>query len=239
MQHTKVNQARFFGARNKLYINAYLFGPDFIRQVAEEIGIDIQLISGTEEARLIHLGVLQAVEFTADRFLIMDIGGGSVEFIIADKQEVYWSQSFPIGVAVLFRAFHQEEPIPAEAVTKLTNYLKTTLAPLSGALAAHPAHVLVGASGTFDVLESILPEVARFSKYARVPLDGFPAFYQQMLGAGLSERLAIEGIPPARAEMLVVALVLIHVVIELAQVQELCVSAYAMKEGMLYEMMQS
>ncbi|MEN0005954.1 MAG: hypothetical protein AAF798_17520, partial [Bacteroidota bacterium] len=60
----QVEQVRAFGTAA---LRTASNGPDFIRQVAEEIGIDIQLISGTEEARLIHLGVLQAVEFTADR----------------------------------------------------------------------------------------------------------------------------------------------------------------------------
>ncbi|MBK8702453.1 MAG: hypothetical protein IPN33_01770 [Saprospiraceae bacterium] len=70
-------------------------GPDFIRQVKEMTGIDVQLITGIEEARLIHLGVLQAIPPTPEPMLIMDIGGGSVEFIISEKDRCYGLKAFP------------------------------------------------------------------------------------------------------------------------------------------------
>ena len=77
-------------------------GQAFIEEVKTLTGIEVELITGDREAELIHKGVLQAVPFSSECWLIMDIGGGSVEFIIADKNEMYWAQSFPIGVAVLF-----------------------------------------------------------------------------------------------------------------------------------------
>ena len=85
-------------------------GKDFVQEVQSKIGLTIQLIPGSEEARLIHLGVTQAVEMDDEKGLIMDIGGGSVEFIIADKNKVFWAKSFPIGVAVLHNIFHEKEP---------------------------------------------------------------------------------------------------------------------------------
>jgi exopolyphosphatase/guanosine-5'-triphosphate,3'-diphosphate pyrophosphatase len=212
-------------------------GPAFVQTVAEKAGITITLISGNEEARLIHLGVTQAITIQNGRFLIMDIGGGSVEFIIADHQQVYWAQSFPIGVAVLYSAFHKSEPIAVPEIEKLRSFLFEQLQPLQKALNAHPAHLLVGASGTFDVLENILPGVDRKGTFADVPLTGFPTFYQEMLDTPLEKRLTLASIPPARARMLIVALILIQAVIELADIDALRVSAYAMKEGILHEMM--
>lgn len=104
----KVNQLTAFGTAA---LRTASNGQDFVNQVKEKNGIEIELISGDREAVLIHKGVLQAVPFTSERMLIMDIGGGSVEFIIADKNQVYWAQSFPIGVAVLYKNFHQNNPI--------------------------------------------------------------------------------------------------------------------------------
>lgn len=212
-------------------------GPAFVAAVLERTGIAIQLISGDEEARLIHLGVLQAINFSQERFLIMDIGGGSVEFIIADKDQVFWSQSFPIGVAVLHGRFHHSEPINDVEIQNVETFLLGQLNPLKQALTNFPSHVLVGASGTFDVLENILPNTLRDETSSIVQLEHFPTFYQKMLNAPLEERLMIEGIPPARAEMLVVALILINLIIEMADIDAIQVSAYAMKEGILYEMM--
>ena len=120
-------------------------GPDFVRAVQAGSGVEIQLISGDEEARLIHLGVKQAVPFFEGKTLIMDIGGGSVEFIIASEEEVHWAQSFPIGVQVLFSRFHKSDPMLPSEATALLQHLDEVLAPLHAALRQHPAPLLTGA----------------------------------------------------------------------------------------------
>ena len=73
-------------------------GP-FINKVSEELNIQIETISGQQEAEYIYQGVSQAIQFTDDSFLIMDIGGGSIEFIIANKDIVLWKQSLQLGGA--------------------------------------------------------------------------------------------------------------------------------------------
>src|SRR6478735_3758498 len=67
-------------------------GPEIIRQI-KDLGIDARIISGDEEAQLIYYGVRSAMNPGMDKSLIMDIGGGSVEFIIADQKEIFWKQS--------------------------------------------------------------------------------------------------------------------------------------------------
>lgn len=211
-------------------------GQAFIEKVRLETGIHIQLISGSEEARLIHRGVLRAVPFTEERRMIMDIGGGSVEFIIANQEEVLWAQSFPIGVAVLFNQFQRNDPLTEEDRKALLSFLQGQLTPLERALEQFPTSFLVGASGTFDVLENLLEVSKRSDYYVTIPIERFFPFYEQMLATPLEERLKIEGIPAARAEMLIVALVLIDYVVHVANIQHVIVSAFAMKEGILSEM---
>ncbi|MFN7120286.1 MAG: phosphatase [Saprospiraceae bacterium] len=212
-------------------------GAAFIEQVRAETGIDVQLISGDREAALIHKGVLQAVPFAAERWLIMDIGGGSVEFIIADKDQVYWAQSFPIGVAVLFKNFHHSDPIAPEEIAATRRFLQAQLQPLQAALQRYPTHTLVGASGTFDVLENILVSNKTHPHHSFLDARAFPAFYDAVVHLTLQERLEMEGMPAIRADMIVVALILVDVVMQLAAIEQIVISAFAMKEGMLYEMM--
>jgi exopolyphosphatase/guanosine-5'-triphosphate,3'-diphosphate pyrophosphatase len=137
-------------------------GSAFIELVKDTTGIQIELIDGSEEARLIHLGVALATPLGTERGLIMDIGGGSVEFIIADVEKVYWAQSFPVGVAVLYERFHKNEPISEAEQMALKAFLKEQLRPLGNALDRYPCQDLLGASGTFDVLEDILVEEKPF-----------------------------------------------------------------------------
>ena len=213
-------------------------GNEFIQKVKAITGIQIQLIPGKEEARLIHKGVSLAVPMSSDKSLIMDIGGGSVEFIIAGEERFYWSQSFPIGVAVLFRELHHSDPINQANIEGIESFLEKELQPLWEALSLHPCQNLIGASGTFDVIDQFLGNHANSTLYSRVTATHFRAFYQQLIQTNLEQRLALEKLPSSRAELIIVALILIDYVMRRASIQQIIVSAYAMKEGILKEMME-
>jgi len=150
---------------------------------------------------------------------------------------VYWSQSFPIGVAVLYRNYHHSEPIAEDERLAVEAFLQAQLQPLRAALQQYPAEVLVGASGTFDVLEALLVNEKPHPLHARLDASFFSPFYHQMLQTRLEDRLQIKGIPSARAAMLIVALILVDQVMQIAHSREIIISAYAMKEGMLVEML--
>lgn len=214
-------------------------GQQFINDAKTESGISIQLIPGTEEARLVHVGVIQAIELGHQKGLIMDIGGGSVEFIIADETKVYWAKSFPIGVAVLYNNFHQKEPISIKNIKVLYKHLKKILQPLFEVLKTHKTTCLIGASGTFDVLEKILPNSQKTTLSATINIENFHSAYQKILKMNMEERRAEKNIPLTRADMIVVALILINFIIKEVKIKKILVSAYAMKEGILWEMKNS
>jgi len=212
-------------------------GAAFIEQAQQDAQIHIELISGGEEARLIHLGVAQAVPLGEQKGIIMDIGGGSVEFIIADAKQVYWAQSFPIGVAVLRNNFHKVEPISETEVAAIYAHLDKTLEPLLSELPKHELLNLIGASGTFDVLELVLENQIKRPNHSQIAVRDFWPLYQKVTEADLDTRLKMEGIPNNRADMIVVAMVIIKYILEKTKVQQIDISAFAMKEGILKEMM--
>jgi len=210
---------------------------DFIRMAFEQTGIRIELISGNREAELIYKGVRRAVPFPDHRVLIMDIGGGSVEFIIADREQVYWQQSFPIGVAVLFRNFHKHDPIAKTDIETMERFLETDLSDLWRTLAAFSATSLVGASGTFDVIEHFLLDPhAKPALYGQIQKSDFDPLYHHLIGSTLQQRRSMPKLPPERVDMVVVALILIQYVLRRAGISGIYTSAYAMKEGMLEEL---
>lgn len=213
-------------------------GADFVQLIFQETGIQIELIDGKEEARLIYQGVKEAFTLHEEKVLIMDIGGGSVEFIIANQSGIKWSQSFPIGVAVLFKSFHKSDPITTTEVQQINTQLTKTLAPLFKALQKYPVDQLIGASGTFDVLELFLSEENNSSLHASVPLNSYAHFSKKLIHTTVPERLALQRLPDSRADLIVVALVLIDFVIKAADINSIITSAYAMKEGVLAEMME-
>ena len=212
-------------------------GPAFVQKIKEELDISIELITGSQEAAYIHQGVAMAVPFEEKNYLLMDIGGGSVEFIIANKDKVHWAQSFPIGVGVLYKKFHQHEPILSTEIAATKAFIAHFLNPLKQALKQYPAAVLVGASGTFEVLEFLLAKEKVAATYANVAVTDFYPFYQNILQTTLEDRLRLKEIPDTRADMIIVAVILIDYTLNLVDIKKIIVSKYAMKEGILADLL--
>ena len=212
-------------------------GPEFVEVAAKKTGVQITLIPGDEEARLITKGVLAALPAIPERVLIMDIGGGSTEFILAQGNDVYWRRSFPIGVSVLKNEFHKNDPITYEEIVALQDHLQQVTKPLVAVLSQRNTQHLVGAAGTFDVLANVLRDESaqKHPTSQRLQLAGLAELHQTVIHSTMEERLAFPGLPPERADMIVVAMVLIDFVIQLAGVNKITVSDYAMKEGILLE----
>jgi exopolyphosphatase/guanosine-5'-triphosphate,3'-diphosphate pyrophosphatase len=212
-------------------------GPALRAEVEAKTGLQIDIIPGKEEAQLIYRGVQQAIGAQNNRWMVMDIGGGSVEFIIVDEQGVRWFESFPVGVAVLYKQLHQTEPISDEDIALTRLFLSAQLVPLQLALARYPTHHLVGAAGTFDVIANVLGTSQPTPFCYEVDLAGFKQLYERVLSATLEERHAMADIPDERADMIVVALILVQLILDLADIKQLTVSNFSMKEGMLAQMM--
>lgn len=214
-------------------------GPEFRTQVKTFTNINIQVISGDREAQLIAQGALMAIPTPLEKVLIMDIGGGSVEFIIADQQQVYWAESFPVGVAVLYRQFQHHEPISSEEIQRVHSFLTQQLKPLITALQTHRTTHLVGAAGTFDVVANRLAPHQSNRSFADIDLTQFDRFIQEIVQTTQQQRYEMPEIPNDRADMIVVALLLIDLILKAVPVQQLTVSYYAMKEGMMAELIKA
>jgi exopolyphosphatase/guanosine-5'-triphosphate,3'-diphosphate pyrophosphatase len=210
----------------------------FIQQVYEKTGIEVAVISGDEEALLIAGGVHLAIPFIKEKVLIMDIGGGSVEFIISEGETIYWSKSFPLGISILYNYFHKKDPISEEEVDKLIHFLDESLVDLMAILRIHNVNHLVGASGTFDVLDDFLSDRSIKNKHATtVSVHHVFPVLDEIIKKSLAERLEYKEIPETRAEMIVAAMVLIKFVLTAGNFKSLTYSSFAMKEGILRKFM--
>jgi exopolyphosphatase/guanosine-5'-triphosphate,3'-diphosphate pyrophosphatase len=212
-------------------------GHDFVANAYKEAGIAVNVIDGAEEARLIYRGVSMACPVTDhSHTLIMDIGGGSVEFILTDSTGMLWAQSFPVGVAVLYRHFHHHEPMLKEEKDALNDFLEDKLQPLLEVLHKQPASYLVGAAGAFDVVEGMILGRLTNTPFVEVPLIHFPEVFQRVTEATLEGRLQLKNLPPQRADLIVVGFLLIDFILRKAKISKIGVSHYALKEGILREL---
>ncbi|MBW3127498.1 phosphatase [Hymenobacter profundi] len=219
-------------------------GREFVQRVFEETGIQVDVIDGAREAELIAYGIRQAVPLGSTRHLLMDIGGGSVEFIIADADTIFWKQSFEIGGQRLLDQFFRHDPLLPSDIADEQAYLATALAPLTAAVQQHQPTVLVGSSGTFDTLADM--HAARVGEPRPTPppattlsTESFYESYRLFRTLDNAGRRALPGMLPMRADMIVVASVLIDYVLQTYSLTQIIASAYALKEGMLAEMLAS
>ena len=226
----------------------YAFGTSALRhaknasKLAAEIksltGISIQIISGEEEADWIFQGVKAAIDLGENANLVMDIGAGSVEFIIGDRQKVSWKQSFEIGGQRLLEKFQRHDPVHAEEIQAMDAYFEKMLAPLVRALEKFQPSVLIGSSGTFDTLSDIFcirQGIHRTFDEPETPLShvGFVEIYHELINKNRDERMHIEGMIETRVDMIVVACCLIRFVLEKHRFNKIRVSTYSLKEGVL------
>jgi exopolyphosphatase/guanosine-5'-triphosphate,3'-diphosphate pyrophosphatase len=215
-------------------------GNELVQDIYRQTGIQVEVISGDREAELIYYGVKSALPIGRQPVLIVDIGGGSVEFIIANDRHVYWKGSFEVGAQRLLDLFFKHDPITAEEAQALKEYLQVELQPLTEAVAEHAPKILVGSSGTFETLCDIenlrkgivLPEESPHTE-EELSLAEFYAIYEDILTKDREERLAIPGMIEMRVEMIVVASVLIDFVLQAYSLGHIRVSYFALKEGML------
>lgn len=234
IQQQEVEQVKAFGTAA---LRTASNGPALVEDAKATCGIQIDTIPGLEEARLIWRGVQHAYPLDEQVSMIMDIGGGSVEFIMTTRDGILWSQSFPVGVAVLYRKFHHSDPMSSEEVATQKAWLNDILAPLLDAIKKHQPQRIIGASGTFDVLETFL-SVRKVGPAANeIPISEFKPLYDSFMQTTLPEREAMDKLPEGRARLIITALVLVDYILEVCPVQQLVVSEYAMKQGILAEML--
>ncbi|MBL4654383.1 MAG: exopolyphosphatase [Bacteroidia bacterium] len=217
-------------------------GQEFIDAIKEQTQIDIEIISGKKEAEFIYQGVKQAISLSASPVLIMDIGGGSVEFIVANQKEIFWKQSFNIGAARLKETFHTSEPIKQIEQEKLKTDLKKKLHSLIEAVNKFNPTILIGASGTFDTFvkilfyQGIVKNIIDNQTEFEVDIAKLKLLHYKLLKSNLKQRLKIKGMAAFRADMIVVASILTQFVIDEFNFKELKVSGYALKEGAIAQL---
>lgn len=216
-------------------------GPEFIGQAESDFGIRISVIDGQREAELIYLGVRQAVKMSKGVSLIIDIGGGSTEFILADKERILWKESFRIGAARLLERFKPSDPIRSEEIVAVHNYLHEMLHPLFEAAKIYPPVELIGSSGAFDSLVEMIhgemggePLTDSQTEYD-LELRQYEQIAAKVKGSTLDQRRQIKGLVPMRVDMIVISCILVDFVLHYFTPGRLRVSTYSLKEGALVE----
>lgn len=216
---------------------------DFTSRAKSMFDLDIRIIPGDEEADLILDGVRQAVPFTSKPMLVMDIGGGSIEFILATDKALMWKRSFEIGATRLLERFSPSDPLLLQEYFRICAYLDAQLEPLFAVMDRHWPTALVGSAGSFDTLAELvctergqaLPADEHTVTFSNTEFD---ALKERLIGSSRSGRSRMPAIPAYRVDTLPLALIAIERVLAHG-IEQLRWSRYALKEGAAWRMLMS
>ncbi len=211
-------------------------GNAFARAAAEQLGIRISIIPGEEEAELILEGVRQALPFTSKPALVMDIGGGSIEFILATDKALMWKHSFEVGTTRLLERIPANDPITLEEEARIAAHLDDRLQALYAIIDRHEPHVLIGSAGSFDSLAAMVQAERGAALDPQTTHLGFTALEfdalkDRLLRMDRTTRQRVPGLPMYRVDTMPYALIAIERVLSAGGIRELQWSRYALKEG--------
>ena len=217
---------------------------EFLRRAKEEAGVDVEVITGLEEARLIHLGVLQAVPAFDRTILAMDIGGGSTEFVIGRGGELLAAQSLKLGAIRMTERFFATEPVEPEALEAARSYLQSALVRVRRMVDEQGGfEVAVGSSGTIlNVAEMVRAMAGEAPARSRSNLS-FSAkelrrLVKHLTGFPTAEaRAGVDGLDPKRADIILGGVLVLEQAFEVLGIDEMVVSDYALKEGVLLDVL--
>ncbi len=212
-------------------------GNDFAHKVKSLTGIEIEIINGNQEAEYIYNGSREATNLGEDPVLIMDVGGGSTEFIICDRYQVYWKKSIEVGAARLFEQFHKSDPILQEEIEDIETHLEKKLNQVIQKANDFEVETLIGSSGAFTSIAKMIAhrlneseKLIHSSEYEFNILE-FENIKEKIIYLTLEERFKIPGLIKERAPMIIVGTVLVSFILEKLNIQRFKLARYSLKEG--------
>ena len=200
----------------------------FLRQVKDRCGWDVELISGQREAQLIHKAIKSEVKMSGEN-LILDVGGGSVEFIIDVNGQLVEAVSVQQGISVLRAWWGRQDPPSEQDVSRATTWLDGFKSQLQDILRAQPV-TLVGASGPFEILSDMMGPKNSYERWEVLSL------LDKVLTSSLSDRSDMPGMPKSRADMSIESLFIVRWVLDrFPSITQVSVAMGTLKEGVILE----
>jgi exopolyphosphatase/guanosine-5'-triphosphate,3'-diphosphate pyrophosphatase len=214
-------------------------GGDFIAEVHRQTGIAIRVISGTEEARLIHLAAGYGVDVGGTTAVVIDIGGGSVEITLGSASHLTLGKSFKVGVIRLTERFVESDPLSSGHERRLIKHLNRELGSYLDQIAARGFDRVIGTSGTILSLGALASSAAGSRveelRNLRVSAKGIHRVRKQLVEADLQERLQMPGMDPRRADLSVAGSILLDTILRRLGGEELTLCDLALREGLVLD----
>jgi exopolyphosphatase/guanosine-5'-triphosphate,3'-diphosphate pyrophosphatase len=211
----------------------------FLQRARDEVGINVEIISGNEEARLIHLGVQQSIAFGSEAILSIDIGGGSTEFCVSTRGRLRIAQSLKVGAVRLTDAYLSDDQSDERGIEQIRAHVGSVVAPLAFEIRQAGFSRVVVSSGTCETLARMIA----FERDGRLPqsMNGFAFTAAELSGilkkiygcTSSKERQDLDGMDAKRSDIIVAGGAILHEIMKALHIETFEFSEYALREGVL------
>ncbi|MBU1100843.1 MAG: Ppx/GppA family phosphatase [Bacteroidetes bacterium] len=219
---------------------------DFIEKVFNETGVEIEVIDGLEEARLIYLGILKAVPVFTKKVLCIDIGGGSTEFLIGYRGNVLYSNSLKLGAVRLTQKFFPDYKITKERIQECTEWVAGEISPVIEQIKKIGYEQCIGTSGTImsagimilSKQKMQIPKSNILNNHV-VSFNELDDIYKFVLEhTTFSARKKIKGLDPKRADIIQAGMIIFRTILKNLLLDKFTISGYSLREGIVIDTLQ-
>jgi len=209
-------------------------GHELVGGIFERTGIVLEMISGSEEARLVHLAVAGRVELAGGQWILTDLGGGSVEVSLVDDMGMLWTQSHTMGSVRILEELSEAEPVPGRFRTLLADYVATLRIPAPAQYWAPAGFVATG--GNIEALATLASAPRDAREVARLSVQALGSAIDLLAGLSFRERMRQLGLREDRADVILPAAMVYARLAHLANAKEILVPGVGVKEGILADL---
>ena len=213
-------------------------GADFISAAHREVGLLVRVISGTEEARLIHLAAAYAIGTGRRAAVVIDMGGGSTEITLGTSARVELGRSFKLGGIRLTERFAKSDPLSPSDERRLVRHIRRETRAYLATIAARRVPQVIGTSGTILALGTLAAGVRGGTADLRrlaVSADDIQQLRKRLVAMSLDERLRLPGLDPRRADIAAVGAILLDALLEGLRAETLTLCDFALREGLVLD----
>lgn len=204
--------------------------PAIVTRLKEDTGIDIKIISGSEEANLIARGILENEKIPSNRFALVDIGGGSTEIAICRGKTVEYKYSFPLGTARLQQVFLKKSPPKADAVKKMRAYIQNLLSQKIRGEGWPQVPLIIGSSGTVKAVAKLLKR-----KKGEISRQELEALVKKMSFMTTTQLLGVDGMEAKRVDMILAGSILLEELAYALGAKKILPTEYSLRDGIIKE----
>ena len=211
-------------------------GNIFVDRAKQKTNINVEIISGNEESNLGFMGVLEGLD-TDEQILVIDIGGGSTEFIVGDIEGIKFANSENVGALRMTEKFLAKDPIDTNEFSNMSKFIYSEIKDTIDYIKSKQIKKIVGIGGTITSLSAMNQELEVYSMEkihnSEVSIKNIKDILQNLKQMTLNDKKTLKGLQPKRADIITAGVEILNIIMENLEIEKIIVSEYDNLEGLM------